>query len=115
MPRDTARGYLGGRCGDGGGRSYGGVGAAAVSQPLTLTPIVEFSAKRLLLKRLLLLKAKFLRALGRPALIGYTHVASIEERNAVPGWRASLCCTPHAILVLGAIGRTTGVANNTSA
>ena len=82
---------------------------------MTLTSIVEFSAKRLLLKRLLLLKAKFLRALGRLALIGYTHVASIEERNAVLRWRASLCCTPHAILVLGAIGRATGVANNLSA
>ena len=115
MPRDTARGYLGGRRGDGGGRSYGGVRAAAVSQPLTLTPIVEFSAKWLLLKRLLLLKANFLRALGRLTVVGFTHVASIEERNAVLRWRASLCCTPHAILVLGAIGRAICLANNTSA
>ena len=115
MPRDTARGYLGGRCGDGGGRSYGGVGAAAVSQPLTLTPIVEFSAKWLLLKRLLLLKANFLRALGRLTVVGFTHVASIEERNAVLRWRACLEFTPHAILVFGAIGRAICLANTISA
>ena len=63
----------------------------------------------------LLFKAKFLRAVGRLAVVGFTHVASIEERNAVLRWRASLCCTPHAILVLGAIGRATGVAKIFSA
>ena len=64
---------------------------------------------------MLLLKAKFLRAVGRLAVIGSTHVASIEERNAVLRWRACLDFTPHPILVLGAIGRAICLANNTSA
>ena len=104
MPRDAARGYGGG---DGGCRSSGCGGVAAVGQSLTLTSIVEFYAERLLIERFLIFKATFPCAMSCLTVIGSTLVASIEENDAVLGWRTCrLAVTLHVILVLGAVSGT---------